>query len=239
MKKLLVMVVSLVLFAGVQSANAISLIDVDGDWTGTTGGYDVQYPTGVAVSYGNLSQDQVTWGLPRTSGGQSGLGFTGVVGNGVGPEAVVLGTPFEIGQLVHFNYTIAAWSAATEAFMDLNMEFGDGTPETATVSLRFSVNETPNGDAPGGVPDIIGFPEGIPSQVITLDGVDYKFSFVGFMYDGNLQDEFVSPEGGSNEALLFGRLDEIRVPSVPAPGALLLGSIGAWVVGMARRRRAL
>lgn len=234
MNKALTLSLLLVASFGVTTASAVSLIDVDGDWTGTTGGFNVNFPTGVAVAYGNLSQDQVRWGnpyLPRNANGlQSGLGFTGVVDTSQAAIPIVLDTPFEIGQLVHFNFEQQNNTSATEAFMDLQLGFDDPAG-SATVGLTFQIDETLG----IGTPDIISFPAGT-SQNLTLNGTNYKFTFLGFGDSvATLEEEFVSQEGGTNETLLFGVLSE--VPLIPAPGALLLGSLGAGLVGLVRGRK--
>jgi len=92
-------------------ASALTLQSVDGEWGATVGGTDVTYIGGVAVPYGNQSQDQVRWGVPRTAFGQSGLGFTGVV-----PDPDLPGGSIEFEPEDFFNVGRLAFWIRTKSF---------------------------------------------------------------------------------------------------------------------------
>ena len=182
----------------------------------------------VADTYGNLVQDQVRWGTPYHQPNQSGLGFTGNVGG-----SITENTAFEIGQLTHFNYEIGAGTNATAVDLKVTLTFSSPAGG-GTSTFNFLINETPG----LGVPDIITFPAGIPSETISLGGNDYVLKLLGFGdTPATLQSDFVSPETGApNSTLLWGRISEA---AIPAPGAILLCGIGSVVVGRIRRRRIL
>jgi hypothetical protein len=209
---------------------ALTLDTVDGAWSNPVGGVGIAYIDGVAVAYGNTLQDQIRWGTPYHQPHQSGLGFTGSVGGSVGPMSVTENVPFEIGQLAHFNYEIDTGTNATAVDLGITLTFsipsGSGTD-----TFTFHVNETPK----IGSDDFIYFPSSIPNETFTLDGEEYVLKLLGF---GNspseLQSQFQSVEGGTNTALLWGKITQ---PIIPAPAAILLAGIGTAMVGWLRRRR--
>jgi len=220
---------------GVTTASAVDLIDVDGDWdlAATVGGVNPNLQSDI-IAYGNGDQDQIRWGVPYKQPNQSGLGFTGVVDSGMTAVPITIGSPFEIGQLVHFNFEQGNGTSSSQTEMDLFLEFADAAlTGSTTLGLTFLINETPG----IGTPDIITFPAG-QSENVALDGTTYKFTFLGFgeMNGGlTLEDQFVSEEGGESTTYLYGQLSEISL--IPAPGALLLGSLGAGLVGLVRGRK--
>jgi hypothetical protein len=238
MNKLLMATLTVALLALVtNTATASWTMTSDvGTWTGTNGGTNVQYQT-VTVAYGNTNEAQVRWGVPYgapdTIDNQSGLGFTGKAAPSVTFE---YGDPFEIGQITHFNHEIGNGGSPTEAYLQLVMNFTspDGSG-TGTFNFTFGVDETPG----LGTDDIISFPVAIPAETVIIDGKAYTLQLLGFGDNPDeLVDEFVSVENGlPNSTLLWGRV--LEPPAIPAPGAILLGSLGVGVVGYLRRRNTL
>jgi hypothetical protein len=223
------------MLAVVSPAIAYDMSSVDGDWPagGVVGGTSVAFFDGVAnADYlnGNGLQDQVRWGTGPN--GQSGLGFTG--------RAALAGiaddTPFEVGELEHFNRTIDLNTWATEAQLDLTVTFSTPTG-VATTSLVLGINETPNDDpGPPAPDDVISLPDN-GGDAFIVGNTKYVFTLLGFGPDaGTILPEFVSAEGTDNTTLLWGKL--VATP-VPAPGAILLGGLGTCLVSWLRRRRAL
>jgi hypothetical protein len=226
MKKLVALTLAVGLWAAVGPASAaLTLNSVDGDWVSWTGGTGVVTVDGVAVLYGNGSEDQIRWGNPLDVE-KSGLGFTGAAGGSIN-----VGDVFEIGQLQHFNYVVEPGTAATQAVLDVELDFAELVSPT-TFTFTFDIDETLND--PGWVDDIITFSQPEEPQTFWVDSTEYVLTLIGFG-PGGQQTEFISPENGTNSAVLYGRITE----AIPAPGAILLGGLGTALVGWMRRRRAL
>lgn len=225
-------IIAVSLLIAVNSASAIDVFSVDGDWSNPVGGMNINYIDGVGVAYGNGSQDQIRWGTEYLDQGQSGLGFTG----SAGPQfSVIEGVPFEIGQLEHFNNPILSGTNATATDLTINMTFADPSAFHA-FTVTFQIDETLNQPVPQD--DIIDFPDVLPGTSFVSDGRVYSVSILGFGPDADhIQSQFVSPENATNSTLLWGQLTSR--PAIPAPGALLLGGLGTGLVGLLRRRRAV
>ena len=227
MKKLKICIVACLLLFSLNSAQAdLTLNSVDGDWSNPVGATDPQYYDGETVAYGNLSQDQIRWGTPTTSG-QSGLGFTGIANSSTVPED---GTPFAIGQLVHFNNPIGSGTAGSAVDLTVELDFSGGGTESFTFQL--GIDETPNSPGPPESDDHIYFPSSYTSSTFFIGGDPYTLEILGFGdTSSTILDEFTSPEGGSNATLLWGEIN-----LVPVPGAVLLGMLGLGAAGLKLRR---
>jgi hypothetical protein len=237
MRKLIILCATILLVV-VSNANAsLTLSSVDGSWSNVVGGgATVNFYNNVSVAYGNGSEDQIRWGQDMGSG-QSGLGFTGVAPP---PISFNVGDAFEVGQLRHFNSPIAAGTGVSSTDLSITLAFSDPTGLSGTFAFTFNVNETPNntGTSPAD-DDFIYFPSSYPEGTFDIGGTSYTLELLGFgASPSNLVQQFQSPEGGTNAALLWGRVTTSQ-NVVPAPGAILLGSIGVSLVGWLRRRRTL
>lgn len=233
MKRLIFTVVVASLLAAASTANAAVTLGLsEGAWTNPAGGTDITWLDDQADTYGNLKSDQIWWG-EDVGNGQSGLGFTGAAPP---PATFDLGDAFEVGKLEHFNNPIEFGTHATAVDLTVSLAFDDPMGVSGNFTFTLLIDETLND--PGPVDDIISFPTAISSETIQIGGDVYVLQLLGFGDDpGDLQDEFVSPEGGTNTTFLWGRLTQR--PIIPAPGALLLGAMGTGLIGWLRRRRTL
>jgi hypothetical protein len=225
--------VATLLLAAVGNANAVTTTSVEGVWSNAVGGTNVNYLLiDQPILYGNGSEDQVWWGLD-IGYGQSGLGFTG----SAPPDMTFpTGTPFQVGQLRHFNNTVELGSSSSAVDLTITMLFSDPAGLSGDFDFTLIVNETPNTNVPPD--DFIYFPDVLPSHTIYADNTIYTLQILGFgLEPGDLTEQFQSPEGTTNATFLWAQIT--ARPVVPAPAALLLGAIGTGLVGYLRGRRTL
>jgi hypothetical protein len=215
-------------------AGAITVSSTNGSWSNVIGGgATVDFSDGVAVLYGNGSENQVRWGTPLDTE-QSGLGFTGVAPP---PVSFGVGEAFQVGQLRFFNTPIAAGTGVDDVDLTVDMAFSEPPGQSGPFTFTLQVVETPN-TGPLASPandDFIVFPSGFPSKTFTIDGNIYTLELRGFgSSPDNIVPEFRAPEDMINTTLLWG---EVNI--IPVPGTMLLGAIGVGLVGWLRKRRAL
>jgi hypothetical protein len=187
-----------------SSVEALVLDDIVGSWSNMVG-------AGATEEYRTVGDEvQALWGTPGSSG-KSGLGFTP---NQALP--IVLDGEFEIGTLRHFNNTIQPPAAtAVDLTTDLTFTDPDGS---STFPFTFSIEETENQEPcpyPSTTPcsDRIGFPGEMPFEEFDVNGGTYRLDIVGFKVSPTdpLLEEFISNEGGTNSALLYGEITLTRL----------------------------
>lgn len=232
MKKLATLMIALVAMVSfAATASAFTLDTVSATWDNWVGGSNVTTTTG-NTTYGNEVEDQVRWGIPFEQPNQSGLGFTGIVPDTLPPTlptlTVAVDEVFAVGQLRHFNYPVGLGTSSS--LVDLTLELGFAElASDQSFTFTFDIDETPNGDIPGGVPDVITFPSSLPSQSFNYNGTDYTLELLGFGDSAdNYIDSFISPEGTINDTLLFARITENVIPE---PTTMLL--LGSGLLGLA------
>ncbi len=235
MKRLIFVTLLASLLAAASTANAdVTLGLAEGVWTNPIGGTDHTYLYDQPDTYGNFKSDRILWGEGYFDPDvQSGLGFTGAAPP---PATFGLGDPFQVGKLEHYNNWLVSGTQATAVDLTVELSFNDPVGVSGNFTFTLFIDETSN--VPNPVDDIIYFPDSISSETVEIDGTVYVLQLLGFGEDpGDLQDEFVSPEGGTSETFLWGRLTQR--PTIPAPGALLLGAMGTGLIGWLRRRQTL
>jgi len=225
-------------FGIAPQAEAISLNLSSGSWNETVGGSGIVYQT-VA------SETQVRWGI-RFGGGdtsqKSGLGFTGV-----GPSTFGLDEIFQVGQLRHFNNVISAGTAASAVNLSLYLNF-DNPIATQSFNLNLQIEETLNrlgGCAYFSITpcaDKIYISETSLSNQFSVAGIDYTLQLLGFsLTPGGVPiNQFISQEGGTNQALIFAKVTATEAEPVPEPatvaGTALWLLAARWAVGNKRKK---
>jgi PEP-CTERM motif len=214
-------------FGITPQVQAISLNQSSGTWNQTVGGSEIVYQT-VA------NETQVRWGIPAYGVGtsqKSGLGLTGV-----GPSAFGLGEIFQVGQLRHFNNGIFAGTAASAVNVSLNLNF-DNPVETQSFNLNFQIDETLNELGSCAYfsvtpcADKISISETSLSNQFSIAGIDYTLHLLGFSLTpgGTPINQFISQEGGTNQALLFAKVTAVAPEPVPEPATVVSSAL--WLLG--------
>jgi len=224
-------------FGIAPQAGAISLSLSSGSWNQPVGGSGIVYQT---VG----SETQVRWGIPAYGGGtskKSGLGFTGV-----GPSTFGLGEIFQVGQLRHFNNAVSGGTAASGVNLSLSLNF-DNPVATQSFNLNLQIDETPNAGTCAyfsitPCADKISISETSLSNQFSVAGIDYTLQLLGFsLTPGGVPiNEFISQEGGTNQALLFAKVTAAGSEQVPEPatvaGTALWLLAARWAVGNKRKK---
>lgn len=211
-----------------SGASAFSVTSV-GSFSNPVGGSSIEFKT-----VGN--ERVVSWGTPAAPAtAQSSLGFLGT------SNSADFGDVINLGRLRHFN------SATFGDFLqsvDLTINLGFGGIPVAPQNFLYTleIDETTNdGNCvyPGVTicPDRIAFSNSLPDRTFTVDGVAYTLQLLGFRKTAvsPLLGEFISEEGVSNEAFLFGRV--VRADAVPEPTTMAGLALAGMGLAIARRRQ--
>jgi hypothetical protein len=211
---------------GTAPASALTLETVSGSWSNVIGGTSIGF-------YTVGDEAQVRWGTPDPiNGPQSGFGFTPEP-----PPPVVfdLDVLFDIGTLRHFNNVIALGTPASSADLTIVLDFSDPDLSPFAQTFTIAIDETPNwGTCPVGsppCPDIIELPSAFPDETFDILGVPHTLEILGFRSGDDVVHQFISAEGGTNSAILVGRV--VTVPE-PATGLLVMAGV-LWLAVMRRR----
>ena len=209
---------------------SLTIQSIDGDWQNAT------------PSVAGEGTSRIRWGTPSGSR-QSGYNF-----DAAGDMSVEDGTSFVLGTFTHLNFPIRGTLLTS---VDLSVRFMvAGVADAITSVFSFDhwethnqANNCANGARLGVGVNSNGCADRVKatsnegrSEEFTIDGTTYVLDVTGFLYNGELMDDFWTTEKRTNEALLLAsfRVVTSEVP-LPASGLLLLGGVAG--LAMARRRR--
>jgi hypothetical protein len=194
--------------ASTAAAITPTLDSVGADWSNPAG------PGIATVQEATVgSEVQIRWGAPS----QSGLGFTPTTTTG---QTLADGAQFELGTLRHFNTPVNQGTGITT--VDLTVSLGLSDPTfSPDYTFGLEILETTNAEPcpyPSTTPcsDKIIFPVNFPNQAFTVDGTTAEVRIAGFRTTagGPLLDGFVSDEGLTNSAILYGTFNVVNNPPV-------------------------
>jgi hypothetical protein len=241
-KILLGLATSLALSTVSVSAASVDLVSVSGIWTDAN-------PAGVTGEGTNLIQ----WGTPSGQPDQSGYLF-----DGAGASMNLLSnTDFDLGTFTHQNNPInGVVLSDAELTVSIGLSIDSGATEFVTAVFDFEHLETPNlpsssnpdpsQTCANGLPNATGIningcadrvtatQNAAFSQSFVVDGDTYTFDFSGFLFNGDLLDEFWTRETVDNSAVLRARFTSVAAVPLPAAGLLMLAALGG--LGLARRK---
>jgi hypothetical protein len=208
-------------------AQAFTLSNSSGTWTGTNGGNTVN----------GRGTNQVRWGddIP-----QSGLQF-----DGVDSTNFEIDQTFKVGTLTHFNNP--APNPASGATLNIDLNLSDPALNK-TFGFNFGIDETTNKEpckypSPDGNPcaDKIFFPSSLPSESFSFNGKNYTLQLVGFGSDPNsLIPDFFSQERDQNSTSIWAKIVEDTRKSDPTaktPEPFAIGGLGIVSVYLMMSRK--
>jgi len=235
------------LLAGATGASAatLELADITAAWSNVV----APVAANANIQNGDPLNPWLAWGTPA-GGGQN----FDPVGTRSGYELSVYSDPvpnpasevpgeFDFGEFTHFNNPISSGTSITSVDLTLTADvvldgdYGNPIVDNAVFNFIFEHNETPNNCSPD--PDCSDDTVTVTllndSSSVEVDGVLYTLNFLGFIQDGQLNDIFVSPEGGSSPGIIRAEFTSEVLNQVPLPAAgwLMVAGIG----GLAALRR--
>ncbi|MFH0517256.1 choice-of-anchor K domain-containing protein [Streptomyces sp. M41] len=148
--------------------------------------------TNPAISPVNgVGTDYIRWG---SAGSQSGYQFRGEAA-----DVQLDGTEFVVGTFIHRNKPTNVSPSQFDVQLTITVMFEDGS--TTDLNFSFHHNETPNstGTSPAD-DDLVDLQTFVHPQPVTIDGKQYRAVLSGFKRNGQIVQQFRSPEGGINFA---------------------------------------
>jgi hypothetical protein len=181
------------------------------------------------------------WGTPAVAGGfDNQFSFDGIGSDGDPVWSAPSETAFKLGDFSYRNestfFSAGVNGVSLNIFLTITDPLGIGSDDFLfNYSMVNTPNNTGNPVLDGDIVNILGQPS---PTVFTYAGTNYTLDILGFSNDGGttIRTDFSSPEGGSANAALYGRItSDIR--GIPEGGvtATLVGFGFASLVLLRRR----
>ncbi|GAB3886143.1 choice-of-anchor K domain-containing protein [Kibdelosporangium lantanae] len=163
----------------------------------TSGAWTRVEPDEVSFFTG-LGTSEIRWGdVPYDQ--KSGYSFEGHV-----TDLQLDGNDFLLGTFTHHNQPIP-FTGDFALYLAVIVNFDDGSLQHPLPLLGFHHTETPNqGPHPD---DIVDLPTVQEQDLVYVDNVEYRLVISGFLWQKQKVTQFDSPEGGSNSAGIFARME--------------------------------
>lgn len=230
--------------AGGASANTLSFANINATWINPV-------VVSIGVQSNTTTGPQAGGALASIRWGQdAGNGFSGydfqVNGDPVPAlPGIAVETPFDLGTFTHINQPIGAGTSITSVDLAITGDIlinGMVEQSNAQFDFRFGHEETPNFPGVGNCAAGGLQPCADRVTVSLLNSTDtfqvgdeiFTLSILGFIQGLNTVTQFISPENGSNDAIVRAEFtSEIAPIPLPAAGWLMVAGLG----GLAAMRR--
>jgi hypothetical protein len=218
------------------TAQALTLNSTYGIWSNPIGGENIRFAQ-------DGSESQIRWGIAVPSSDllsdQSGLGF-----QGIGDTTVEIDQLFQVGTLRHSNRPVRTGTSIDGVSLTVGFNFAE-LEQPALFDFEFTIDETANiaGSCPypGIIPcsDQISWVTSSTSRTLLYNDQEYTLELAGVRqgFTNDLQESFISQEGGMNTAFLFGRLTAAPTSQPVPESGVGVGLLTIALLGFGWRQR--